>query len=221
MKYHIEFDIEFKKNKLKGKFIALEGIDGSGKTTQAATIVKLLKKKGYRAIYTKEPTSGLIGRLIREQILSGKVKVPPVAIQYLMSADRAVHQEEIEKELRKGTIVITDRYFWSAVCYGIADLPGEVNYYITALSVLSPYNRFLCPDTTFFLDIPIKTALNRIGGSLKHKEIYDNKEKLIKIKKAYDLLKEKFSKEFTIINADKSIDEVTSDLLKKIERKIK
>lgn len=221
MKYKVSFSLDFKKNKQKGKFIAFEGIDGSGKTTQALKVVEVLKKKGYKAIYTKEPTPGLIGKMIREQILSGKVKVPPVAIQYLMSADRAVHQEEIEKELKKGTIVITDRYFWSAVCYGIADLPHAVNYYITALSVLSPYNMFLRPDTTFFLDIPLSTALKRIGKSLKHTEIYDNKEKLIKIKKAYDLLKTKFAKEFTVVNADKDINEVTEDLVKRIEKKIK
>ncbi len=218
MKYHISFDIDFKRNPYKGRFIALEGIDGSGKTTQALKVVELLNKNGYKAIYTKEPTGGIIGKLLREQILSGKVKVPPVSIQYLMSADRAMHQEEITEELKKGTIVVTDRYFWSAVCYGIADLPQAVNYYLTALSVLSPYTRFLSPDVTFFLDLPIKSSLKRIGKSLKHREIYDNEEKLKKIKKAYDLLKEKFVKEFAIINADREVDEVTKDLFKKIAK---
>lgn len=221
MKYNINFDISFKKNKLPGLFIAVEGIDGSGKTTQAQRVVEELKKRGHKTIYTKEPTTGVVGSLIREQILSGKIKVPPISIQYLMSADRAIHQEEMEKDLKKGTIVITDRYFWSAVAYGIADLGESPDYYLSALSVLSPYHQFMSPDVTFFLDIPLKSALSRIGGSEKHKEIYDNEFKLKRINKAYSYLRKRFPKEFTSIDADKTVDEVTLDLIKRIERKIK
>lgn len=220
MKYHIEFDIDFKKNKDRGKFIALEGIDGSGKTVQAQKVVDALKEKGYKAVLTKEPTDGVIGKFIKTDVLSGKVKLPPVAIQYLFSADRSVHQKEIEDYLKKGFVVVTDRYFWSAVCYGIADLKQVSDYYLTVLSVLSPYNRFMSADATFFLDIPINTALKRIGKSDKHNEIYDNEAKLKKIKKAYDFLITRFSKEFTRIDGDKSIKEVTDDLVKRIEKKM-
>jgi dTMP kinase len=221
MKYPINFSIDFNKNKLPGKFIAVEGIDGSGKTTQALEVVKKLKKKGYKVIYTKEPTQGLIGSIIRNQILSGKVKVPPIVVQYLMSADRGMHQVEIEKELKKGVTVITDRYFWSAVCYGIADMPKVSDYYLNVLSVLSPYHMFLRPDVTYFLDLPIKSALSRISKSSKHTEIYDNELKLKKIKKAYDFLRTRFEKEFTVVDADTAIENLTEDLVKRIEKKIK
>ena len=65
MKHKVSFELEFKKNPYKGKFIVLEGIDASGKTTHALTLVESLRKKGYKAIYTKEPTGGVIGELIR------------------------------------------------------------------------------------------------------------------------------------------------------------
>ena len=221
MKYKVNFSIDFKKNKHKGKFFAIEGIDGSGKTTQANLVVEELIKRGYKAKYTKEPTDGVIGKFIKKEILSGKVKVAPASIQYLIAADRATHQYEIEKELKKGTILITDRYFWSAICYGISDIPKPLSYYLTSLSILSMYTQFLNTDSTFFLDISIKTALKRISKSTKHNEIYDNERKLKKIKNAYDFIKKTFVREFVIVNAEKDIEEVTKDLVKRIEKKIK
>lgn len=219
MKYRVSFDLGFRKHKYKGKFIAIEGIDGSGKTLQTQMVVKALKKRGLKVISTKEPTDRVIGKFIKTQILTGKIKLPPVAIQYIFSADRSDHQVEIEKYLEKGYVVIMDRYFWSAVAYGIADLKQVAGYYLTVLSVLSPYNRFLAPDITFFLNISIKTALKRIGKSEKHNEIYDNEAKLIKIKKAYDFLVKKFTKEFVLIDGNREVEEVTADLVKRIEKK--
>ncbi len=221
MKYRVKFDIDFKRNPYKGRFIALEGIDGSGKTIQTQRVVEALKNKGYDAIGMKEPTDLVIGKFIKQEVLSGKISIPPVAIQYLFSADRSMHQVEIEELLKKGKIIVSDRYFWSAVCYGIADLDQVADYYITVLSLLSPYNRFLKPDITYFLDIPIKTALKRIGNSSKHNEIYDNEKKLVKIKKAYDFIKKRFSREFAIVDANKTIEEVTNELVRQIEKNAK
>src|SRR5690348_13914041 len=108
-------DLEFRKNPYKGKLIVIEGIDGSGKTTSAKALVENLKKAGYDTAYSKEPTDDVIGSFIREKILSGHVAISPLALQYLFNADRAMHMEKIEKLLKKGTIVVMDRYFWSSV----------------------------------------------------------------------------------------------------------
>src|SRR5690554_6635734 len=101
MSYPIKFSVSFKKHKYPGKLIALEGIDGSGKTTQAQLLVEKLKKSGKKVIYTKEPTDGEIGKLIR-RVLSGELNVPPLSLQYLFCADRGPHQEEMEQYLKKG-----------------------------------------------------------------------------------------------------------------------
>ncbi len=215
MRYPISFSISFNKNKLNGILIAVEGIDGSGKTTQAQELVKNLKKEGYKAIYTKEPTDEPTGRLIRE-VLAGNIKVPPLSLQYLFCADRGVHQWELEKYLKKGYIVVTDRYFWSAVAYGISDLSGTPDYYLTAFSILSMYHRFMSPNFTFFLDVSVKEAFKRISKSEKHGEIYDKKEKLTKIKSAYALLSEKFEKEFTMVDGEGDVETVQKDLLKRV-----
>src|SRR3989338_4516333 len=122
MKYHISFDIEFRENPYKGKYIAFEGIDGVGKTTQAAILKKYLQKKGREVIFTKEPTQNPpIGTLIHD-FIKGKIKFPSVSIQYLFAADREIHlKDTVEPALKNGKIVISDRCFWSSVAYGILD----------------------------------------------------------------------------------------------------
>src|SRR5260370_10263990 len=121
MKHNVNFDIEFRKNSFPGKFIAIEGSDGSGKTTQAKKLVAQLKKAGYKALYTHEPTNEPTGEFIKK-VLLGKLVVPPVALQYLFGADRAVHLEQVQKFLEQGYLVVTDRYFWSSVAYAVSDM---------------------------------------------------------------------------------------------------
>ena len=221
MKYHIEFDLDFKRNKYPGKFIALEGIEASGKTTQ---VVKL-GGKIRDAILTKNPTDGEIGSFIRREVLGGKTKIPPVAYQYLFAADREIQQQEIIELLKAGKTVISDRYMWSSVAYGIADREGLdyknwENVSLVALSALSMYHQFLLPDLTIYLDISIEESLRRIKGSAKHTEIYDNHKMNIKIEKGYRWLMEKFPKEFVTVDGDgkRSEEEITGEILGLIEK---
>ncbi len=220
MKHHISFDIEFLKNPYPGKLIVVEGIDGSGKTTQAKELVKKLNKADLNASFTKEPTDDLIGKFIRENILSGKVSVSPVATQYLFNADRAMHVEKISEFLKKGVTVVMDRYFWSSVAYAIADMGGAEDFYLTAFSILSFYHRFFIPDITFFLKISPETALSRITESGKHVEIYDNQKTLALTEKSYELLIQKFPESFTITNGERPIEEINEELFDKVKNSI-
>jgi len=220
MRYPVNFSVGFKKHKYPGLLIAIEGMDGSGKTTQAQRLVDELKKKKVKAIYTKEPTDEPTGKLIR-QILSGEIKVPPLSLQYLFCADRGVHQLELEKLLSKGYVIVTDRYFWSAVAYGISDLDGKPDYYMAAFSILSMYNQFLSPDYTFYLDVSVDEAYKRIKKSEKHGEIYDKKDKLVKIQKGYEVLVKKYPSEFIRVDGKREVEALLEDLVKRVSRKIK
>ena len=73
MKYHIEFDINFKRNEFPGKYIAIEGIDGSGKSTQIEKLFEYFKSQGKEVIKTREPRKdeGLIGELIQKILNPG------------------------------------------------------------------------------------------------------------------------------------------------------
>lgn len=222
MKYHIELDLDFKRNVYPGRFIALEGIDGSGKTLQAARAAIELTKHGTKVWLTKNPTDGEIGKFIR-RFLSGEIQLPEVSFQYIYSADRQVQQVELLDRLKRGETVITDRYFWSALAYGVADrhdlyIEDSGNLLLVQQSLLSHYHQFVIPDITFFLDISVETALKRLQKMSKSKEIYETFDMLEKIKKGYDWLLEKFPHEFTVIDGEKSVKEVGKEIISQIER---
>ena len=227
MKYHVSFDIDFKRNPYKGLYIVIEGIDGSGKTTQVERLTKYFNKQGKKIVTTREPrkdNKSLIGELI-QKILHGKTNIPPVAFQYLFSADREMHHEElIVPSLKKGNMVLSDRCFWSAIPYGIMDREGNVDektgaYMLAAQSILSFYHQFVIPDYTFYLDTPLATAMKRLKKANEEKEIYEDRKKLAKTIKGYDWLLQEFPKEFIVIDASKSVDAVTEEIIKSIKLK--
>lgn len=220
MKYHVSFDIDFRRNPYKGLYIALEGIDGSGKTTQLEELFNYYRNQNKEVVKTREPRKqdGIIGDLI-QKILHGKTQIPPVAFQYLFSADREMHHEELViPSLKAGKVVISDRCFWSAIPYGLLDKKSELNtntieYFLAAQSILSMYHQFILPDFTFYLDIPLDIAMERITMADGVKEIYEEKGKLRKTIGAYKWLLEEFSNEFLIIDATKSVCDITKEII--------
>lgn len=225
MKQHVSFDIEFRENPYKGLFIALEGIEASGKTTQTTRLGAKIAHD-LNVHLTKNPTHSFVGKFIRKSLLAGKIRIPPVALQYLFGADRDIQQEEIINELKKGRIVISDRYFWSSVAYGTADKRGidyenDRELSLTAFSLLSMYHRFIVPDVTVYLDIPINESVKRMSGSKKHTEIYDNEEMIVKVEKGYKWLIKKFPKEFIILDGTKSVEKLEEEIIAIIKQKLK
>lgn len=224
MKYHVDFDITLQKNTYGGTYIAIEGIDGSGKTTLVEKLAQHFKKQGKEVVKTREPREdGLVGSLIRK-ILSEQIKVPSVALQYLFSADRAIHHEEIViPALKAGKVVITDRCFWSAIPYGILDrimdkkdgtydiASGEI--ILVAQSILSLYHQFTVPDKTFYLDVSTETGMQRLSKDGKTTEIYEKKDKLEKILSGYKWLVKEFPEEIICINAEQPVEKVEKDIL--------
>ena len=206
MKYDINFQLELKQNTYPGKYYAIEGIDGSGKTTQTKMLAEYFSSQGKQVLMTKEPTDGLIGKLIY-QVLHKELSVPPISLQYLFCADRAVHLEEVvTPALKEGKIVISDRSLWSAVAYGITDqnLPDEQKERILVAynAVLALYGGFLIPDITILLDIPFEVSLERTEIRNQTKSIYDGSEKLRRIIKEYLFLAHKFPEVITRVEGD-------------------
>ncbi|MDP3988311.1 MAG: dTMP kinase [Candidatus Levybacteria bacterium] len=219
MKYHIAFDIDLKRNPYSGKYIIVEGIDGSGKTTQVEKLCEYFQKQGKEVVCTREPRKvGLIGDLI-QKVLLGKTKLPPAAFQYLFSTDRVIHhQDVIIPALKAGKIVISDRCFWSAVVYGIMDKKEEytlddVKHLLVAQSILSMYHQFIVPDFNFYLRISLETSVARILKKKDPKEIYEDSEKIKRAVEGYEWVVDYFKKEFTIIDGEKGVGEVTEEIL--------
>lgn len=211
MDYHLDFNINFRRNPYRGRLIILEGIDGSGKTLQVSRLAKILGKT-HPVFTAKNPTYGHIGQLIRK-VLRSNVSLSPIALQYLFAADRQEQQREIISHLKKGEVVLLDRYFWSAVAYGSLDQRGEI--LLIAQSILSFYNQQLMPDQTFFLKVPPAEAMKRIKNK-KQKEIYEEEKKLRFVEKTYEWLAKEFPEEIAIVDGTNSANEVTEEILQRL-----
>jgi len=224
MRYHVDFDIDFRRNSFEGTYIAVEGVDGSGKTTQVERLTKYFKDRGREVVRTREPRKedGMIAELV-QKILHGKTKIPAVAFQYLFSADREMHHEELViPSLKAGKVVISDRCFWSSIPYGLLDrgigLEGKnVKYMLAAQCILSMYHQFIVPDYSVYLDVPLNVAMKRIEREGQKKEIYEEKEKLEKIIKGYKWLVKEYEDEFVEVDATKSVASVTKSIVAKIK----
>lgn len=157
---------------MDSKFICVEGIDGSGSTTTAKLLTKRLNKEcGIDALYTKEPSDGIIGRHIR-RILVGEEKMEEMGMLPLFFADRWDHVcNVIIPEMNRGTWVICDRYTLSTLVYQQDNYPADI---ITRLIQGLP----LRPDWLFVLDAPVGMCQQRIhsrAGALRI-ERYESKE---------------------------------------------
>lgn len=224
MKLPVSFDLSLRRNPYTGRYIAIEGIDGSGKSTQLHLLKEYFEKKGIIVELASEPKGELItGQLVRK-ILSSEVKIPPNAWQYLYSADRVInHEQFIEPALASEKMVISHRSFWSVLPYGIMDQTGSdydytvANSLLVSQGILSHYHQFIAPDLTIYLHVSVDEAMKRLAHMDKEKDIYEKKGKLQKIAKGYDWLITQFPDEFTMINSEQSVEKVTKDIIAKIE----
>ena len=227
MKYHMSLDIDFKRNPYKGFYVALEGIDGSGKSKQAEKLAAYFAAQGKEVLIVSEPRkdSNIFNDLIH-RILLGKVSLSPIALQYLFSADRVQNQEEVVlPALKAGKVVISHRVFWSIIPYAISDLDPKLyentaQFLLVANNVLSMYHQFVLPDVTFYLNVSADEAMNRLRKRKnKLKEFYEKEEKLRKHIIGYQWEVKQFPKEFSVVDGNQDPEQVTKEILEKLKRK--
>ena len=193
-----------KKNPYKGKFVVFEGLDGAGSSTQAALLKKNIEKRNKKVLLTKEPTNNIIGGLIRGQ-LTGNWKSNMECLQLLFAADRAHHlQFEIIPALKKSICVICDRYFFSTVAFGSLDT--DKNW------LLELNKNFILPDFTFFLDVSPSICIKRIVNSRLNLELFEEEQKLKKVRQTYLWLSKKFSHVF-VLDGEKTENQIGAEVL--------
>lgn len=167
----------------KGRFIALEGIDGSGKSSQIGPLVERLRGLGLPCRDTREPTGGPVGSLIR-QIFTGRVTADNRVIAALYAADRIDHLvNEVDglcAAIDRGITVVSDRYYFSSYAYHSVDM--DMDWVIQANAVSAGLLR---PTLTVFLDVPVETALERIRENRFVEEIFDQEERLRRTRELY------------------------------------
>lgn len=203
------------------KFIVVEGLDGTGKTTQIKILAEYIKAKGKEVEITAEPTSHPTGKLIR-RILSGAVKATPWSLAALFLSDRIIHntaEDGIEKMLSDGKTVISDRYYYSTFAYQghETDLSWAMDMHFNCPEVRKP-------DLVLFLTMTPKKCIERIRANRPDEaiEIYENMESLTKISRQFDTVFEKLKDRENIvyIDADGTIEEVSQRLFDAYEKHI-
>jgi len=184
----------------RGAFIIIEGLDGSGKTTQAKLLVARLSKS-HLALYTAEPSQGKIGTFIRNRVLYGEKRPPTDVEALLFAADRIEHVEnEIKPALALEQLVISDRYVYSSLAYqGAAGLSLE---WIEKVN-----DHALKPDLAVFIDVDPKTVMRRLKPK---KSVMENMETQQKVRYVY--LKFVAKGELVKIDGDKPVKEVADAL---------
>lgn len=200
-----------------GKFIAFEGSDGSGKTTILNNVEKFLIENNIDFIITREPGGTKISEEIREILLSNDNSEMSARTEALLySASRSQHVDElIIPNLQKGKLVISDRYVLSSLAYqGFGrdlgyDKVKEINDFATDN---------LSPDYTFFFNVDPITVLKRKRNNFVtdrlenesnsyHNKVYNGYQEILKRNKD----------NLIIIDASKSIEEVTEQTISKLK----
>ena len=167
----------------KNLFIALEGIDGCGKSTQVKLLTNNLKKAGYKVYSTYEPTDGPIGSVIRN-IFNHRIEADHRTIAGLFVADRLDHllnkTNGILKKLEEGYTVITDRYYLSSYAYHGAHM--SMDWVIEANSLSADLLR---PDLNIYIDLSPDICMNRLSNGRSLMELYETTENLKKVRDKY------------------------------------
>lgn len=182
---------------MASKYIAIEGMDGSGKTTQAKMLAEFLKKQGFKVLSVTEPSKTALGKMISEKLI--KEKYSPEAVALAFSCDRMIHFDETIRPAReKYDYIITDRSYISSLAY--QPLQGLRFEWVKEL------NRFVVkPDLIFLLDIPVEVFLERRG---KTDVIFEKKEFQKKLRHSYLELPEKLNEDFIVVDGIKGINEI-------------
>lgn len=203
-------------------FISIEGPDGSGKTTIAKMVVDKLNNEGYKTLYTREPGGVKIAENIRDIILDVKnTNLDARCEALLYAASRRQHLvEKVIPALNDGYIVISDRFVDSSLAYqGYARGIGiDEVYSINMFAIDKSW-----PDLTILLDISPSVGLKRIMENRQNEINRLDLEDINfhnKVHQGYEIIKEKYKDRITLVDANKSVDEVFNQVYKLVKNKI-
>ena len=189
------------KNQYPGKFIVLEGLDGSGQSSQASLLGDFFIKNGKDMVLTKEPTQNSEAGKKIKKVLEEHIEINPLELQKLYAQDRKEHLENvIIPALKQGKIVISDRYFFSTFAFGTAhgaDLE----------ELIKMNDNFLYPDLAFLLKVDPKVCIERIEKRADPKTLFEKEEKLEKVWQVYKTFPSRFEN-VKLIDGEQSIEQV-------------
>ena len=197
---------------MEGKLITLEGIDGSGKSTQMRMLAAELRLAGFDVLTTMEPGGTPLGRALRAAFLETEEQVSARSELLLFAADRAQHVDFlIRPALKEGRIVISDRYADATFAYQGAGrgFPESIVNEVIELATDG-----LKPDLTIFFDLPVEKALNRAGSRERNNRMdAEERDFYERVRDSYLGIAEREPERFVVLPAGDSKEEIHKRVL--------
>ena len=162
-----------------GLLIVLEGIDGSGKTTQARSLLRRLRSRGWEAVFFREPSRGKWGREIKRKAARADSLTPPDELALFVKDRRENVEKNLKPALRKGKVVVLDRYYFSTIAYqGAKGIdPRRIRRMNEAFAVK--------PGLVIILDIAAGEGLARIAGRKTRDKLFERADYLARVAKIF------------------------------------
>lgn len=194
-----------KKRIRKGILIVFEGIDGSGKTTQAKLLYQKLDSLGFDVELFKEPSSSTWGRKIKEYSLYEDSLTPEEELELFIKDREENIKMNIKPSLAKKKIVLLDRYYFSTIAYqGAKGIDIELIKRLNKKIAIEP-------DLVFIFDVEPKIGLARIENRKKKEKLFEKEDYL---KKVREIFKSIDNEKIIKIDASKSIAEIATKVKK-------
>ena len=203
-----------KKRQTRGLFITLEGVEGSGKSSQIRHLAKVLTQAGYPVLQTREPGGTATAEVIRQILLTASPHEPvtPQAEALLILAARCQHVTHlIMPALRRGTVVLCDRFSDSTFAYQGFARGLDLQWLREANKVATGG---LTPDLTVVLDLPVSVGLARRRSDGEQQNRLDRETERFhrRVRRGFLALAAKEPGRMTIVNANRPAQEVRDEL---------
>jgi dTMP kinase len=195
-----------------GLLVVLEGIDGSGKSTQARLLVRRLAALKLRPVLFREPSRGKWGKLIREKARQAGSLSPEEELDLFVRDRRENVDRNLRPALAAGRVVVLDRYYFSTVAYqGARGLdPGRIRRLNERFA--------LPPDIVFFIDVPVERGLARIGGREGRDELFEREDYLARVREIFNGFR---GRRFVHIDGTRDVRDISDEILEGVRLKLK
>ena len=199
-------------------FISFEGIEGSGKSTQIDLLESSLKDLGHNVKKLREPGTTLLGERIREIFLeTTNETIDPITEAFLLYASRNhLDSHILRKNLDNGSVVIADRYADATIAYQCYGKGLSIDF----IDYIHEESKLLIPDLTFYMDISAKRSKERISLREMDRMESESLEFFEKVRQGYLEIAVKSPDRIVCLDAEKSIEELKTEILKKTLEKI-
>ncbi len=187
----------------KGILIVFEGIDGSGKSTQAKILLERLQEEYFDAVYFREPSKGKWGRKIKKKALHFDSLSPEEELDLFQKDRRENVEKNLKPALKKKRVVILDRYYYSNIAYqGAKGIDEKLIRRMNEEFVVEP-------DLVFIFDINPQKGLERIENRKKKDRLFEREDYLVKVREIFRNFK---GEKFVHIDALKSKEEIRKEI---------